>query len=114
METKGKSLTGVVITNSGKKSRRIAVEFVVKHPKYGKYFRRQSRLAVHDELDQSGVTGVDLLACAASLMRKHPLDDDDTRAKTRVLLAIKAWIEVDHEPRSELWRHVAQEQEKQQ
>jgi small subunit ribosomal protein S17 len=55
METKSKALTGVVISNSGKKSRRIAVDFVVKHPKYGKYLRRQSRLAVHDELDQSGV-----------------------------------------------------------
>ncbi len=55
METKGKSLTGVVISNSGKKSRRIKVDFVVKHPKYGKYLRKQSRVAVHDELDQSGV-----------------------------------------------------------
>ncbi len=55
METKGKALTGVVVSNSGKKSRRIAVDFVVKHPKYGKYLRKQSRLAVHDELDQSGV-----------------------------------------------------------
>ncbi len=55
METKGKALTGVVISNSGKKSRRIAVDFVVKHAKYGKYLRKQSRLAVHDELDQCGV-----------------------------------------------------------
>ncbi len=55
METKGKALTGVVVSNSGKKSRRIAVDFVVKHPKYGKYLRKQSRIAVHDELDQSGV-----------------------------------------------------------
>lgn len=55
MEIKGKALTGVVVSNSGKKSRRIAVDFMVKHPKYGKYLRRQSRLAVHDELDQCGV-----------------------------------------------------------
>jgi small subunit ribosomal protein S17 len=55
METKGKSLTGVVISNSGKKSRRIKVDFVTKHPKYGKYLRKESHLAVHDELDQTGV-----------------------------------------------------------
>ena len=55
METKGKAMTGVVISNSGKKSRRIAVDYTVKHPKYGKYLRRQTRLAVHDELDQCGV-----------------------------------------------------------
>jgi small subunit ribosomal protein S17 len=55
METKGKAMTGVVISNSGKKSRRISVDFTVKHAKYGKYLRRQSHLAVHDELDQCGV-----------------------------------------------------------
>jgi small subunit ribosomal protein S17 len=55
METKGKALTGVVISNSGKKSRRVAVDYTVRHPKYGKYLRRRTRLAVHDELDQCGV-----------------------------------------------------------
>ena len=58
METKGKALSGVVVSHSGKKSRRVAISYVVRHPKYGKYMRRQSRLAVHDELDQCAVGDV--------------------------------------------------------
>jgi small subunit ribosomal protein S17 len=50
-----KTLTGVVTSKSGKKSRRVTIEYKVKHPKYGKYVSRRTKLAVHDELDQSGV-----------------------------------------------------------
>jgi small subunit ribosomal protein S17 len=47
-----KTLTGVVASNSGQKSIRVRIDFKVKHPKYGKYLRRQTRLAVHDESSQ--------------------------------------------------------------
>jgi small subunit ribosomal protein S17 len=53
METEGiKTLTGVVSQNSGRKSIRVQIDYRVKHPKYGKYIRRRTKLAVHDELDQ--------------------------------------------------------------
>jgi small subunit ribosomal protein S17 len=57
METakKSKTLTGVVSSNSGRKSRRVTIEYKVRHPKYGKYVRRRTKLAVHDEQDQCGV-----------------------------------------------------------
>ncbi len=50
-----RTLTGVVVSNSGDKSRRVVIDFKVKHPKYGKYVKRRSKLGVHDELNASGV-----------------------------------------------------------
>jgi small subunit ribosomal protein S17 len=52
-EQKLKTLTAVVIGNSGKKSIKVAIDYKVRHPKYGKYVSRQTRLAVHDEHNQS-------------------------------------------------------------
>jgi small subunit ribosomal protein S17 len=60
METtkKEKTLTGTVSTKSGIKSIRVTIDYKVKHPKYGKYIRRRTKLAVHDELNQAGVGDV--------------------------------------------------------
>jgi len=54
-DRKLKTLTGRVISDGGDKSIRIAIDFKVAHPRYGKYVRRRTKLAVHDELNQSGV-----------------------------------------------------------
>ena len=53
-ERKLKTLTGRVISNSGNKSIRVAIDFIVRHPKYGKYIRRRTKLGVHDERNQAG------------------------------------------------------------
>jgi small subunit ribosomal protein S17 len=59
METqKIKTLTGVVTSNSGKKSIRVTIDYKVKHPKYGKYIRRRTKLAVHDERNECGAGDV--------------------------------------------------------
>ena len=56
METrKAKTVTGVVTSNSGNKSVRVTIDYKVKHPKYGKYIRRRTKLGVHDEQNQCGV-----------------------------------------------------------
>ena len=39
---------GIVESDARDKSRRVAVSFTVKHPKYGKYMRRRTTLQVHD------------------------------------------------------------------
>ncbi len=39
-----KTLTAVVISNSGDKSIKVAVDLKVKHPKYGKYIKRRTKL----------------------------------------------------------------------
>jgi len=57
METtrRAKTLTGVVSSNSGNKSIRVTIDYKVKHPKYGKYIARRTKVAVHDEQNQCGV-----------------------------------------------------------
>ena len=47
-------MTGVVISNSGNKSVKVAIDFKIRHPKYGKYVKRRTKLAVHDERNQAG------------------------------------------------------------
>jgi len=54
-ERKLKTLTGVVLSNSGDKSVKVTIDFKVKHPKYGKYIKRRTKIGVHDEHNQSGV-----------------------------------------------------------
>jgi small subunit ribosomal protein S17 len=52
-DRKPKTLTGLVISNSGEKSIKVAIDFKVKHPKYNKYVRRRTKLGVHDEHGQA-------------------------------------------------------------
>jgi small subunit ribosomal protein S17 len=54
-DEKKKTLTAVVISSSGDKSIRVAIDFKVKHPKYGKYVKRRTKLGVHDERNQAGI-----------------------------------------------------------
>ena len=57
-DRKLKTLTGVVISNSGNKSVKIVLDYKVRHPKYGKYIKRRTKIGVHDEHNQSGVGDV--------------------------------------------------------
>jgi small subunit ribosomal protein S17 len=57
-ENKTKTRTGAVISISGKQSIQVAIEYKVKHPKYGKYVKRRMKLAVHDQNCQSQVGDV--------------------------------------------------------
>lgn len=40
--------TGIVRSTGGHKTIRVDIESMVKHPTYGKYLRRRTRLAAHD------------------------------------------------------------------
>jgi small subunit ribosomal protein S17 len=57
-DRKLKTLTGVVVSNSGNKSVKVALDYKVRHPKYGKYIKRRTKIGVHDEHNQSGVGDV--------------------------------------------------------
>ncbi len=46
---------GIVDKDGRDKSRRVAIHYSVKHPKYGKYIRRRTVLHVHDEDNASKV-----------------------------------------------------------
>ena len=54
-DSKIKSMTGLVVSRSGDKSVKVAIDYKIKHPKYGKYVRRRMKLGVHDERNQCGV-----------------------------------------------------------
>ena len=64
MDSELKTVTGRVISKSGNKSIKIAIDFKVKHPKYGKYVKRRTKLSVHDEHNQAGLGDVvDVAQC---------------------------------------------------
>ena len=54
-ERKLKTITGIVVSNSGNKSIKVAVDFRVRHPEYGKYLKHRTKLSVHDEHNQAGL-----------------------------------------------------------
>jgi len=59
-----KTRSGVVISRSGDKSIRVVIDYLVKHPKYGKYIKRSTRLGVHDERNEAGVGDkVEIMEC---------------------------------------------------
>ena len=46
---------GIVDRATTDKTRRVRIEFQVRHPKYGKFIKRRSFLTAHDENNESGV-----------------------------------------------------------
>ena len=47
------SRIGTVESDARDKTRKVVVEFLAKHPKYGKYLRKRTVLHVHDEQNES-------------------------------------------------------------
>ena len=48
-EKSARTLTGTVVSNKMNKTISVSVERLVKHPTYGKYVRRMTKLLAHDE-----------------------------------------------------------------
>ena len=48
-----KTVRGVVVSKSGDKSIRVMLSYRVKHPVYGKYVSRHTKLGVHDERNEA-------------------------------------------------------------
>jgi small subunit ribosomal protein S17 len=48
-----RTLTGQVVSNKMHKTIAVSIERVVRHPTYGKYVRRTTRLLAHDETNQA-------------------------------------------------------------
>ena len=53
-----KTRRGVVVSKSGDKSVKVQIDYTVKHPMYGKYIKRRTKLGVHDEQNAAGVGDV--------------------------------------------------------
>jgi small subunit ribosomal protein S17 len=53
-----KTRRAVVVSKSGDKSIKVHINYKVKHPVYGKYIKRRTKLGVHDERNESGIGDV--------------------------------------------------------
>jgi small subunit ribosomal protein S17 len=51
--TQVRTLTGTVVSSKMQKTIAVVVERLVKHPQYGKYVRRTTKLLAHDESNSS-------------------------------------------------------------
>ncbi|MFK5894147.1 MAG: 30S ribosomal protein S17 [Pseudomonadota bacterium] len=51
-ENKKRTLTGTVISNKMDKTVTVLIERKVKHPLYGKYIKRSTKLHIHDEKNE--------------------------------------------------------------
>lgn len=54
-ETSGRTATGRVVSNKMDKTITVLVERRVKHPVYGKYITRSSKIHAHDEKNECGI-----------------------------------------------------------
>ncbi|MGP1956301.1 MAG: 30S ribosomal protein S17 [Arsenophonus sp. NC-PE1-MAG3] len=74
MSDKIRTLQGRVTSDKMEKSIVVAIERMVKHPLYGKFIRRTTKLHVHDENNECGI---------GDLVEIH---------QTRPLSKTKSWI----------------------
>lgn len=66
-----RTLTGTVVSSKMDKTITVAVERVIKHPTYGKYVRRTTKLLAHDENNECGEGDtVDIAQCRPMSRRK--------------------------------------------
>ena len=55
---------GTVVSDKGDKTIKVRFEFTVRHPKYGKYYRRSTTLHTHDEKNEARVGDlVEVMGC---------------------------------------------------
>lgn len=54
-EAKFKTVNAVVVGKSGDKSIKVSIDYRIKHPKYGKYVKRRTKLSVHDQRNEAAV-----------------------------------------------------------
>ena len=71
-EKSANTLSGKVVSNAMDKTIAVEIERLVKHPQYGKFVRRTTKLLAHDEKNESR-TGdlVTIAECRPMSRRKH-------------------------------------------
>jgi small subunit ribosomal protein S17 len=71
VETRQRTVTGRVVSNGMDKTAAVAVERLVKHPVYGKFIRRTSKVLVHDENNEAQIGDtVEIAECRPLSKRK--------------------------------------------
>ncbi len=72
-------VTGIVTRDKNLKTRRVEIQTLVKHPKYGKYIKQRTVLYVHDEKNESA------LGDTIEAMESRPLSRTKRWRLTRVV-----------------------------
>lgn len=72
MTDKIRTLQGRVVSDKMEKSIVVAIERFVKHPIYGKFIKRTTKLHVHDENNECGIGDVVETANAVRCPRLNP------------------------------------------
>lgn len=68
---KEKQTRAFVVSKTGDKSIVVQIDYLTQHPKYGKFLRRRTKLAVHDPQNQAGVGDiVEITECRPISKRK--------------------------------------------
>ena len=71
-ETTKREVKGVVTSAGGDKTCTVAVDRLTKHPLYGKYIRRRTKLAVHDPANEANLgDSVTVIPCRPVSKRKR-------------------------------------------
>ena len=65
-----RTLTGRVVSNKMQKTIAVEVERLVKHPRYGKFIRRTTKLLAHDESNESRIGDTVTIAECRPLSRR--------------------------------------------
>ena len=52
-DSKAGSRTGTVVAKSAEKTIKVSLNYLVKHPRYGKYVRKSTKLSVHDPRNEA-------------------------------------------------------------
>lgn len=65
-----RTLTGRVVSNKMQKTIAVEVERLVKHPRYGKFIRRTTKLLAHDETNESRIGDTVTIAECRPLSRR--------------------------------------------
>ncbi len=68
-----RALQGVVVSAKTAKTIAVEIERVLKHPRYGKYIRRTTRLLAHDEAGGEGGANADPSDDHLGDVRDHPI-----------------------------------------
>ena len=86
-ESAGRVVTGVVTADKNAKTRRVEIDRLVKHPKYGKFVKRRTVCYTHDEQNDSHLGDtVEIQECRPmSRTKRWELLRVVTRAPSRTL-----------------------------
>src|SRR4051812_1658399 len=67
-----RTIRGVVASDKGHKTIKVVVEFQTRHPKYGKYLKRRTSFAAHDEKNEAREGDpVEIAECRPLSKTKH-------------------------------------------